>query len=518
MSTKTGRRESVSSASPPGMRRTVRISEETATGSKPSATGNMYSKTNTTSSGHAASLADTVLGDDSLSMTTNLSRLEKDLERRKISYRTREEAYQGRVTALEDELASQNRGSPGGKKAESKLSELKAIQSEILNSVELVQDRTARIMQDQERDLLRSFRARLFDVQSELEKEKSKKDDGLAAWRERYTQLEAELDWATEVSSRLDKVNQTLTQENNDLKMKFQSQEQDRKLFIELLVSLKKDNSLWRSKNTEIIAEIDRLKIDLTEQQDLLTGQSPLVAMAAKGFSATGGVGGGVAGITAAQQSIQQQRAESEERFKDANVRLRRLLAEERKSLQQVRQNYAQELKIRTEMEVLLRKCVDDVRQAIAEFHHESAQFSHHTTGNDLSQLYNSQPGSVPFEAFDQEERERTLELLLSQERVVSLIYAKTFPVVTKSSVGHQPYKSLHKSNSRAPDSPTAGAVTGGDVLAGLDGIVDVDDTGMSSRPNTAGAAAIGNAPASGSAKSEKFPPISSASVRQATR
>jgi uncharacterized protein YnzC (UPF0291/DUF896 family) len=51
------------------------------------------------------------------------------------------------------------------------------------------------------------------------------------------------------------------------------------------------------------------------------------------------------------------------------NVRLRRLVAEERKALQQLRQTYAQELKTRTEMEVLLRRCVDDVRQDIAEMY-----------------------------------------------------------------------------------------------------------------------------------------------------
>jgi hypothetical protein len=54
-------------------------------------------------------------------------------------------------------------------------------------------------------------------------------------------------------------------------------------------------------------------------------------------------------------------------RYKDVNVRLRRLVAEERKALQQLRATYAQELKTRTEMEVLLRKCVDDVRQDVAE-------------------------------------------------------------------------------------------------------------------------------------------------------
>lgn len=68
----------------------------------------------------------------------------------------------------------------------------------------------------------------------------------------------------------------------------------------------------------------------------------------------------------AATASVLQQRVESEERYKEVNIRLRRLLAEERKSLQQVRANYAQELKVRTELEMLLRQCVEDVRQEIA--------------------------------------------------------------------------------------------------------------------------------------------------------
>jgi glucose-6-phosphate-specific signal transduction histidine kinase len=44
----------------------------------------------------------------------------------------------------------------------------------------------------------------------------------------------------------------------------------------------------------------------------------------------------------------------------------RRLLAEERKALHQLRQNYTQELKSRTELEALLRQCVEDVRKEIA--------------------------------------------------------------------------------------------------------------------------------------------------------
>ena len=60
----------------------------------------------------------------------------------------------------------------------------------------------SKILQDQERDLLRAFRARLFDVQTELDREKSKKDDSAAAWIQRSRQLEAEVDWAKEMADR----------------------------------------------------------------------------------------------------------------------------------------------------------------------------------------------------------------------------------------------------------------------------------------------------------------------------
>lgn len=44
-------------------------------------------------------------------------------------------------------------------------------------------------------------------------------------------------------------------------------------------------------------------------------------------------------------------------------MRLRKLLAEERRSLQQVRQNYNNEIATRTELELVLRDCVEEVRK-----------------------------------------------------------------------------------------------------------------------------------------------------------
>ena len=269
---------------------------------------------------------------------------------------------------------------------------------------------------------MRAFRARLFDVQTELEKEKSKKEDGAGAWIERCRQLEAEVEWAKEVADRLERVNQTLLQENSRLKSQFSSQEEDRDFLIKQLVSVKKDNARLRAEYSAVekenVALAEEIKAGVHKGGAALAHAGPPGSGSpGKAHTTHGSNTGGKA---------HEGDGDGGDRYREVNTRMRRLLADERKSLQQVRQNYAQELKARTEMEMLLRQCVDDVRKEIARRHVESAQFSQ---GNDLAKMYNRQPGLIPVEDFTQEDRERALELLLSQERVVTLLYSKTFPV-----------------------------------------------------------------------------------------
>jgi chromosome segregation ATPase len=262
--------------------------------------------------------------EDSIALQAKIGQLEKDLERRQESYITRERAYKVRIDELEEELSAQRENKTGWMKSDTRMGNLKSMHGQILNNVELVQDRTARILQEQERDLLRAFRARLFDVQAELEKEKSKKDDGAAAWIERSRQLEAEVEWAKEVADRLERVNQTLLQENNRLKGQFSSQEEDRNFLIKQLVAVKKDNARLRAEYVELEKENEKVRQQMDGLQEKLNNQVPLVST--KNTTNPTNV-----------NSIIQQKLESEEKYKELNVRVRRLLAEERKSLQTVR-------------------------------------------------------------------------------------------------------------------------------------------------------------------------------------
>lgn len=119
---------------------------------------------------------------------------------------------------------------------EKHMARLRDLHNSIVGNIDHVQEQTARILQEQERDLLRAFRARLFDLQAELEKEKARAEDGAAVWIEKNRQLQKELDWSKEMSERLDRQVQTLTAENDRLRTQYKTQEEDREYLIKQLV------------------------------------------------------------------------------------------------------------------------------------------------------------------------------------------------------------------------------------------------------------------------------------------
>ena len=77
--------------------------------------------------------------------------------------------------------------------------------------------------------------------------------------------------------------------------------------------------------------------------------------------------------------------------------------------------------------------------------------------------LYSRSGGAkpLPVEHFAKADRERVLELLLSQERVVTLLYAKTFPIGGRNT----------QTNPLSPDPGAAG--TGAGVTISTAGMAD---------------------------------------------
>merc|ERR1719183_2963370 len=95
----------------------------------------------------------------------------------------------------------------------------------------------------------------------------------------------------------------------------------------------------------------------------------------------------------------------------------------ERKTCRSLRQQQAEMLQHRTELEVLLRQCLDDVKAEIMRHRLENER----KDGPGLPS-----PGqpvtTMSVHELSAQDRERVLELLLSQQRVVQLLYSKAFP------------------------------------------------------------------------------------------
>lgn len=237
---------------------------------------------------------------------------------------------------------------------------LRNMQANILGNVEHVQKQTARILQEQERDLLRAFRARLYDVQTELERERARAEDGAAVWIEKNRQLSKELEWAKDMADRLDRHNAALVKENTRLKLQFKTQEDDREYLIRQLVATKKDAARLR-------VELSAAQADLVDVQDELhTRERELMAATASLSGSAFGPAPVRAGTAAAGAASADAVTAEVQQYKEVLARLKQVLESERRSLKQVRSAYESELASRTELESWLREAVHQSSERIA--------------------------------------------------------------------------------------------------------------------------------------------------------
>jgi hypothetical protein len=371
--------------------------------------------------------------------------LESDLKRRQVSYVRRERDLRAEIAELEAKVEKLRMSSGSDQAASDQMEEIRKLHSGVMASIGTVQSKTAHMLHDQEKDLLRAFRARLYDVQSELEKERSRSDgDEAAQWQGKYRSLEGEVEWIKGLADKLEQTNKHLVKHNTTLKAQFESQEEDRALLIKQLVLAKKDNARLRQEYLAMRESLEgergraeKLKLQLQGQlklQSLSRGKRALskrgdTAILSGGRHATddsdqlsdrrsnqlvGGAAsqrlrGGVEMDTSAAGRRQRDAAKTEKRLRDLLAKQKKMLDQERRSLRRARNDMAQEVRARTELEMLLRQCLDDVRSEVA-------------------RRMDVAPNAVELSEFDRAARERTMELLLSQERVVALLYSRTFP------------------------------------------------------------------------------------------
>ncbi|KAF0698051.1 Aste57867_11299 [Aphanomyces stellatus] len=380
--------------------------------------------------------------DDEDYMKSVIEKLEQDLARRQESYVRRERQYQVRIEELERMLSDSRAKKSSSVSHDDTMNALRGVHKNILVSISQVQERTGKILQEQEKDLLRAFRARLYSVQEELETEKNKTDDGASAWIDKSKQLETEVEWTKEMADRLDRLNQSLTRENQRLKTQFSMQENDREFLVRQLVSVKKDNVRLRKELADALKDAERIRDETLAQFEdhefgggRLGSKARVVLPLPTKSTSTGEkksiVVGGLGGMKRAPSTaglvgnFAPSNPEVDNRYKEIIKRLKRVLETERRNLRQVRNAYTTDLQTHTELSIFLKQCIEDVK----------AQVTHHT--GVMAHGGQAPTGAITVlgTTFLATERQKVIDLLLSQERVLGLLYAKAFPLPGRTDV-----------------------------------------------------------------------------------
>ena len=107
-------------------------------------------------------------------------------------------------------------------------------------------------------------------------------------------------------------------------------------------------------------------------------------------------------------------------------TKFKKRLEEERRLLRMMKTMSATEIETKNYLEKILRQCVDDVKGEIAKKRSENKSNYYARGKKGKMELKEEQNLTV-------QEREKIIEVLLSQERVLTLLYDKTFPPRSQS-------------------------------------------------------------------------------------
>lgn len=236
----------------------------------------------------------------------------------------------------------------------------------------------------------------------ELEYERKKNSMEEKDWQDKAIAMKESLEDAVSEAIKLDEQNEKLVKKNKELVISFKAQENDRKMILKNVAMLKREKERLIERIKQLEQEVEyhttiskQLEEQVIDQKAALNSSGHLDRsnISARSYDS---------------------RVHRDHRSEESAARLRKLLDQERKSLKSVRKSHLSLLAERTELEIFLRQCIDDVRTEI----------SQQSGGDDRT--------------FTIDDRKRALELLFSKEKVVNLLYDKIFPFKPKMPQMHQ--------------------------------------------------------------------------------
>ena len=342
---------------------------------------------------------------------------------------------------------------------------------EIIDIIDLIQVNTAKSLLNQKKDYCKILNAKYNQFQQKIDQEKEKTGENTADFKQREKELKENLETMTQIAQRIDNENISLIKKNAELNIEFKSQAQDKDLLIKQIIQQKKLNQENVAKLAQLKQTAEELEKKYKEEQKLESefqkAESDYSQPKANDLDSSvrrkklqSAVGKRKKNASKGTRIIMSQSKKSLKgaEFQDgiinmrtasnfykpggnraysANVygnpklrryeqvikKLKKLIANETKKLRDIKTLNAKEIESKTQLEQLLRQCVDDVKAEIAKKRSE-IKVMYYANKRGSSSMSRSRKRKD----LTQDEREKVIEVLLSQERVLTLLYDKTFP------------------------------------------------------------------------------------------
>jgi myosin heavy subunit len=301
-----------------------------------------------------------------------------------------------------------------------RMDSLRGMKESIQGKIKTIQGDTNKLLDEQARYMNNEFEKKEKKLITALELERQKKTSGEKEWQEKSQTLKTELDHFKENVIDLDAKNSKLLRENQRLKIQYKAQEDDREMLAKQVVQVKRENGKLKTDLKQLESDLEQAKSTIQEMNALHQSESLPSPSTRRSSRPT------LERATAneAWEEHGHIDPERERKLMDGLTRLRKLLETERKNLKQVRTAHVNVLAERTELEIFLRQCIDDVK-------HDISRLAVKPKRPTSSMGYGTKTdanGNVYMEDFNYADRQRVMDMLLSKERVLKLLYDKAFP------------------------------------------------------------------------------------------
>ena len=330
-------------------------------------------------------------------------------------FKIRQEAYMKREQKskeLETELGMKMRESMVARGiAGEKMQEIISMKEKIEDGVSVLKTDMQKILEAKEGEFERKMEEMMRRFEKELANERKKNSSGEKEWKDKSKSLKKELDNSVAQVIKVDELNHELSKENQRLKIQFAAQEDDRTYLAKHIAKTKRDNEKLKDETKRLHEELQSCNNIIKEMQ--LNRSSVVPSPSMRSFATAR-----ESSVYTANHSSVLDPEEKERRFLEANNKLKKLLDTERKNIRQIRAQNIRILEERTELEIFLRSCIEDVKE-------------------DVRRRRGDNKGES--DEFKKKERQRVIDLLLSKERVIKILYERMFDKPSEREFDYEP-------------------------------------------------------------------------------